>query len=328
MKNNISCWVMTTGEAGMRSQVIGLAERLTNSFTEKTISLNSPWRWLPGHMAPFVLSPLAHGGDDLSPPWPDLLITCGRRSVALSIAIKKASKGKTFTVHIQDPRVPTTYFDVVTCPLHDRISGPNVYSTMGALHKVTSEKLSEAKKQFSQMFSSLPHPLVAVLIGGNSKSYSLTDAIAEKIAVQVQQLDQRGYGIVLSYSSRTPQNAKSIINKQLAGTNVFIWDGNGANPYLGMLALADYIIVTSDSASMVSEAAATGKPVMTIALEGGSKKFDAFHAMMCEQGYISSFDGELSNLGKTILDETGRVAMLISENMEKYQSSHQPVRPA
>lgn len=318
MKKDLSCWVMTTGEAGMRSQVIGLAERIAPSFSEKIVSLNAPWRWLPGHFAPYALSSMAYGGDKLSPPWPDLLITCGRRSVALSLAIKNASQGKTFTVHIQDPRIPPQYFDMVACPRHDGIAGPNVYSTLGALHKVTPEKLQIAKNEFKEKLAHLPHPLVAVLIGGNSKSYKLTPEIAAHIGARLRELSENGNGVVVTFSARTDEESKSIITKQLATSGAYIWDGNGENPYLGMLGLADYIIVTSDSVSMITEATSTGKPVLIIELQGGSKKFDAFHSMMQEEGFIAPFSGELSHCNGTILDETGRIASIVLEKMAKH----------
>jgi mitochondrial fission protein ELM1 len=314
-RRNLSCWIMTTGEAGMRSQVIGLAESIGISFQEKTVSLKAPWRWLPGHLSPYALMGVGKGSDPLTPPWPDLLITCGRRSVALAIAIKKASRGKTFTVHIQDPRVPPEYFDMVVPPGHDQVEGKNVYSTVGALHKITPEKLKSAAGLFSERFAGQPRPLVSVLIGGNSKSYKLTPEIAVKIASELKNLADQGYGMVVTFSRRTGAENEALIRKGLEGMPVFIWDGKGENPYLGMLALADYILVTSDSASMITEASATGKPIMIIDLAGGSKKFDAFHATMRDEGIIRTYRGELQNWTYRPLDETGRIAAIVYQKL-------------
>lgn len=316
----MSCWVMTTGEAGMRSQALGLAERIGMSFVEKTVSLQAPWRWLPGHMAPGALSGVGASSDPLEPPWPELLITCGRRSVALSIAIKKASGGKTFTVHIQDPRVPCRYFDLIAAPRHDRVVGDNVYPTLGALHKVTPEKLGIAAEQFKDQFAALSKPLIAVLIGGTSKSYNMSPQIADRIAQQLKALTQQGCGMVLTFSQRTGETNQEIISGQLADTDVMIWDGHGENPYFAMLAMADYILVTSDSVSMITEAASTGKPVLTMALEGGSKKFDAFHGMMQGEGITQPFAGMLEGGSHTPLDETGRIAAIVLEKLNEQVS--------
>ena len=88
-------WAVTTGEAGMRAQALGLAEALGHPFEERRIALRRPWRWLPGHLCPFPLMGLDAAHDILAPPWPDILITCGRRSTAVSIAIRKRSRGNT-----------------------------------------------------------------------------------------------------------------------------------------------------------------------------------------------------------------------------------------
>ena len=306
---------MTTGEAGMRSQVTGLAERIGIPYLEKIVSLKAPWKWLPGHLAPFAISGLGNGSDRFHPPWPDLLITCGRRSVALSIAIKRLSRGKTMTVHIQAPRVPSKYFDLVTPPRHDSLTGENVISTLGALHKITEEKLTSAKQEFQDRFAHLPRPLVAVLIGGNSKSYKLTPEFTVKIITQLKALANKGVGLIITCSSRTGETNAELIRKGLLGDNVYIWNGTDENPYLGMLAIADYVIVTSDSASMITEASATGKPVMIIPLAGGSKKFDRFHTMMREAGIIRNFNGELQDWTYSPLDETGRLASIIREKI-------------
>src|SRR6056297_1543837 len=119
-------WALTTGEAGMRSQVLGLCDRMGLAFTEKCIGLRAPWRWLPGHLCPCPLRGLAAEGDALAPPWPDLLISCGRRSTAAAIAIRRASGGRTLTVHLQNPRTPPDHFDLVIAHPHDGIAGANV----------------------------------------------------------------------------------------------------------------------------------------------------------------------------------------------------------
>jgi len=306
----------------MRSQVTGLADRIGIPHQEKIVSLKAPWRWLPGHRAPFALKGVGKGADPLLPPWPDLLITCGRRSVALSIAIKRLSHGRTMTVHIQDPRVPPKYFDLLAPPRHDSLSGENVISTLGALHKISQEKLAAARRDFHGKFANLPRPLVAVLIGGNSKSYKLTSEITTTIIDNLKVLAGRGCGLIVTCSSRTgAENAKRI-RTALQGDPIFVWDGEGENPYPGMLAIADYILVTSDSASMITEASATGKPVMILPLAGGSKKFDRFHAMMREAGIIRTFDGELQHWTYPALDETGRIAAIISANIRAHVNHH------
>jgi uncharacterized protein len=107
-------------------------------------------------------------GVRLAPPWPNLLISSGRGSVAAALAIRKASKGTTFAIHIQTPYVRLSCFDVVVMPLHDSLRGKNVLVTRTALHRVTRKRLVEAEQSFKGALSQLPRPMVAVLVGGSN----------------------------------------------------------------------------------------------------------------------------------------------------------------
>lgn len=310
---------MTTGEIGMISQVVGLGQAVGLPFEIKTVKPRAPWRWLPGHWAARlgVLASL-DSNDGIKPPWPDLLITCGRRSVATAIAIKRASGGRTFTVHIQDPRVPPTCFDLVVPPAHDRLTGPNVFPTQGALHKLTREALAQAAEQFRTAFASVRRPFVAVLIGGKSKAYDLSAARMHELAAQLKDLAvDRSAGLVVTTSRRTGTENEAILREVLAGTDAIVWSGQGENPYLAMLAMADFIIVTEDSASMVSEACFTGKPVYVAKLEGRSRRFDAMHRSLQEAGFTRPFDGKLESWEYAPLDENQRIAAIVRERMAR-----------
>ena len=94
----------------------------------------------------------------------------------------------------------------------------------------------------------------------------------------------------------------------MANTNAYLWNGEGENPYYGFLAWADYIIVTADSASMISEAATTGKPVYMVDLAGGSARFDKLHAALLRNGIIRTFAGTLQDYSYTPLDDATMVA--------------------
>ena len=113
---------------------------------------------------------------------------------------------------------------------------------------------------------------------------------------------------MVTMSRRTGPEMEAAIRDALAGTTAFIWDGQGENPYFGLLALADHLLVTEDSASMVSEAAVTGKPISIVALEGGSPKFARFHVAMRAHGATRPFDGSLNSWNYDPLDETARAA--------------------
>ena len=85
-------------------------------ITTKRISARPPWSWLPPGLWLAPLSAPAAGSDPLEPPWPDLLIACGRQTAAPAAAIGRASKGHTFTVQLLDPRMAPEQFGLVVAP--------------------------------------------------------------------------------------------------------------------------------------------------------------------------------------------------------------------
>jgi uncharacterized protein len=315
---------MTTGKAGLVSQAVGLAQAIGIPFTIKTVHLHAPWSWLPGDWAARLgLLGSLDPADGITPPWPDLLISCGGRSGAVAIAIKRASRGRSFTVCIQDPRVPAAYFDMVVPPEHDGLHGRNVYPSRGALHKLTREALAEAAQRFQESFSAIHKPFVAVLIGGKSRAYDLTPRHMRELASQLKTLARnQGAGLVITTSRRTGAENEAILREALSDTDAWIWDGKGDNPYLAMMALADYIIVTEDSVSMVSEACYTGKPVYVASLGGGSRRFRQFHRSMQASGFTRPFTGQLETWSYEPLDENRRIAGIVREKLTSHMSTY------
>lgn len=308
-------WVVHDGKIGMANQVIGLAEALGWPFAEKRLVIRSPWN----HLAPaFWLWPLLAphpSGDVLAPPWPAVLIACGRNTVAIARAVKRLNHGKTFWVQIQDPRYARAEADLVVAPQHDPARGGNVFQTLGAVHRVTPAKLAAAATRFAPLFASLPRPLVAVLIGGDNSVYRLSEQRFAALCEQLASLSRQGFGLAITPSRRTTAARLAALREKLESLPAYIWDGQGDNPYFAMLAAANAIIVTADSVSMVSEAAATGKPVYVVDLEGGSRKFARFHQAMREAGITRPFTGVIEDWHYAPLDDTARAAAEIRRRL-------------
>lgn len=310
-------WVLHDGKIGMANQVTGLAEALGWPITEKRLEIRAPWRylaprlWLASHRA------IDPAGARLEPPWPDVVIACGRNSIVPARLIKRQSGGKTFWVQIQDPRFARSEIDLIVAPQHDPAAGDNVFSTLGAVHRVTPEKLRADAVRWASTFAALPRPLVAVLIGGDNAVYRLTETMFGSLCDRLVALAKSGVGLAITPSRRTGEAQRRMLEKRLAGHNAFIWDGKGDNPYFAMLGAADAIIVTADSVSMISEAASTGKPVHIIELEGGSAKFTRFHQAMRDAGITRPFNGTLDEWHYPPLDDTARAAVEIRRRLGK-----------
>jgi mitochondrial fission protein ELM1 len=308
-----SCWIITEKAlTGTENQCRGIAAALGITPTVKHIGLRQPWRALSPWMG-FECA-CTFTGDSLKTPWPDIVIAAGRKAVAAARYIKKRNPA-TFTVFVQNPRISPRHFDLVAAPAHDGLRGNNVFITDAAPNMITPALLAEAKAKFAPLLEPLPVPRVAVLVGGNSKTHRLTPEIMERLAARLKALEAEGYGLMVTASRRTPPKCKKILQNEI-GQNCIFWDGTDENPYHGFLAWADYIIVTEDSASMISEAATTGKPVYTVPLEGGSPRFDLLYNRLRDKGIIRNFEGKPEPYGYTALNDAAMVAEEIRRRMK------------
>ncbi len=304
-----SCWVVSDGRAGNENQCLGLARALGLVAEVKRIRPRAPWRWLAPGLWLGALRALDPAGDLLTPPWPEVLIATGRISVAPAAALRRASRGATFAIQIQNPTIDPGRFDVVVAPAHDRLSGPKVIVTLGAMHGVDQARLDQAAVRFGPRLAHLPKPRIAVLIGGDSKVYRMPPQATRRLAERLARLArQEGVGLMVTTSRRTGAENQEILRRALEGLAVDLWDGAGENPYYGYLALAEGILVTADSINMISEAAATGKPVQVIDLEGGSARQGRFHDALREAGITRPFDGRLEHWSYPPFNEPQRVA--------------------
>jgi mitochondrial fission protein ELM1 len=311
-----TCWVLTEGHAGLENQALGVAEALGLEPIRKAAAARLPWRRLPPRLWLGRIGLAALGGDALAPPWPDVVVSCGGQAALAAALIRRAGDGRTFAIHVQKPPLPARAFDVLVVPRHDGLAGPNVIVTEGAVHRVTRAKLDRAGRHFAARFAPLPQPRVAVLIGGSNNRYRLTPDRMRTLAAQLAALARGGAGLMVTPSRRTEPEAARILAETLAGTSAALWSGEGENPYFGMLALADAILVTRDSVSMVSEAVFTGKPVHVIDLDGHSRRIEAFHAHMETKGYTRRFRGRLEHWTYPAPDDTGRAADRIRPLLE------------
>ncbi len=309
-------WVLSDGKPGMENQCLGLAEALGFFPVVKRIKPRFPWSVLPPHCWLKPLMAPGLGGDQLKPPWPSVLISTGRQTVAPALAIKKANAGGTFCIQIQNPAIRLNQFDVLVVPAHDGIKLENAIITVGALNRITKEKLSQAGLKLRRTIHFLPRPLVSVLIGGSNKHYRMTNASTRSLAEKLLTLSTKhGVGLALTCSRRTSLKTESTLRTILSKSPSWFWDGRGENPYLGLLGLADAFVVTADSVSMISEACSTGKPVYIAALEGGSTKFENFHDNLRNSGITRPFNGTLENWVYQPLDDTRKVAAEIKRRM-------------
>ncbi len=309
-------WVLTDGKQGMVNQCLGLAEALGVTPSLRQLSIRQPWRSLPPQLWFAPLKSLAADSAPLTPPWPDLLIATGRQTVAPAMAIRRRSGGATFCVQIQNPGVSPSHFDMVVAPRHDRLSGPNVIQTHGALGRVSPARLAEEAARFRTGLGDLPGPHVMVSLGGDNGVFRMTEAVIDQLGAHLRRMvAETGAGLLVTPSRRTDAALGQRLRTMLHGLPHLWHDGQGDNPYLGWLGLADAVVVTGDSVNMVSEACATGKPVFVVDLEGGNAKFARFHDALSRDGLTRPFRGRLENWTYPPLDDTAMVAKAVRDRL-------------
>lgn len=300
------CWAITTGEIGMRHQAEGLAGMLDARFQSRTVRLPKalgvlPPQWLFSRRGRLCGSSwwasqlLKRSG--LEPPWPDVLVTCGRRSVPFALAMRMVSQGQTMAIHVQHPRVPLSAFDLVILPEHDVAKSrdterDNVLVMRGAMHHLANDGDPPVE---GGSWADLPRPWIGVLLGGKSRAYDLKSRDADVIARQLRaSLHVAGGGSLLVIPSRrTSAEGQAEIRKRIGDLPHYFWDGSEANPYRQVLAQADSLCVTRDSVSMLSEACHTGKPVYILRVSGHSNRLASFHASLLSNNHarwLEAFD--------------------------------------
>jgi uncharacterized protein len=314
MPTPLTLWTLTTGETGMAHQVQGLAQALGGEIIPKTLKPRAPWTWLPGHLTPCPQRSLGPGSSAIAPPWPQVVISCGRRSVALALWLKR--RHGAFAVHIQNPLVPPRCFDLVVAPTHDHVRGENVLATEVALHHLTHARIAAGMPALQAALPPLAGPVVAAMIGGSDARFTLTAAQIDTLAADLRQwVDAHGLSLILTPSRRTGEALSARLRDALRHPRIWMWDGSGANPYPGMLGLADAVLATTDSFSMVGEGAFTGKPLYLYRWGTLSPRFEESYQALVAKGVARWFDGRWEHWTYPPMDEMARVAAVVRERL-------------
>jgi mitochondrial fission protein ELM1 len=303
-------WAVSDGRVGIEAQVLGLAEAVARQRPAEITVKRIGWKWGLGRLPWQWIPPAALSTDSpVAAPWPDIWIGAGRASLPLSSRMRRWSRGHTFVVQTQDPRSAIASFDLVAPPAHDGLTGENVLPIIGAPNRMSPDGFSRDLARFGQRIEPLPHPRVAMIVGGKSKAHDLPPDRARAMAAEVAQaVRAAGGSLLLSFTRRTPDAAQAILTDGLKDLPGWIWDGRGDNPYFAFLAAADQILVTEDSTNLATDAATTGKPVQVLAMAGGGKKFERFHRDLQGRGVSRKFEGRFDDWRYPPLDETNRAA--------------------
>lgn len=261
-------WLLCGQKAGDNNQILALAETLGWPFIQKQMNYR-PWELLSNQLLRVTLAGLDRTRSSrLEPPWPDLVITAGRRNEPVARWIRKHSGDHTRLVHIGRPWASPELFDlVVTTPQYQLPKNDNVVVIDLPLHRINPELLEQAAQARAPEFEQLSHPRWVVLLGGDSGAYRFDTRKARRLARWLNREVTNG-SVLVSNSARTPEKTfDAFLDALQVPASVYRWNSGEDNPYLAWLALADRLVITAESISMLSEAVATGKPVYLFSLD-------------------------------------------------------------
>jgi len=305
--------LLTQGMHGMVSQTEGLAKALKLNFKHQTLKLKPFWNFIPPKLTPISENLLTEKFVCDS----KIIISCGRKSVISSVALKKRFGKDIFNIHIQDPKVSFKHFDLIISPDHDNIKGKNVLTTKGSIHYLTKKEIASNSKYLQ--LGKEKKKIVAFIIGGPNKYYSYSEEQVHYIFNKIKTLfTPDKFKIIIIPSYRTPER---VIKKAFNTFNFnhLVIKKIDKKAYLGSLAIADYIIVTCDSTSMISEAAVTGKPVYMAMMKPKKniKRFKNFYNQFKELGITRELTDTIDNWSYDKLDEVNRIAPRIRLKMKE-----------
>ena len=289
--------VITEAYAGLQTQAVGLAEAAGLEAAILPIVPRAPWSWVSARFWP---NPL--GGVRLPSLADGIVIAAGGTAAVVAAALRRSGRP---VVQVQNPRMGIEKFDMVVVNRHDGLVGPNVVVTRTALHRATTARLAAARAVWAPVFSGLPRPLVAVLVGGSNGRFRLDGGVAAELGGRLAEMMRRDrVGLAMTPSRRTSAEAQAALAGAVRPLGGWMWDGVGDNPYYGLLACADAIVVTEDSVSMVSEAVATAAPVLLAPLPGRSRRIRLFNRLLMQDGRVRPFAGRFEQWPVTPLDDT------------------------
>ena len=309
--------LLTQGMHGMISQVEGLAKALDLSYKHQTVELKKIWDYVPPKFTPVTLGVLKNQFIFSS----KVIISCGRKSVIPSLALKKKYKDRVFNIHIQDPKVPITKFDLIVCPEHDNLQGENVIKTVGAVHYLTNSEIQKKRDYIDVEKGKKKN--VSFILGGPNKYYNFSDEQINFIFNKIKVVfTPQKYRIIVIPSYRTPER---IIKKAFNtfSDNHIVFKEVDKKAYLSALSLADYIVVSCDSTSMISEAAITGKPIYVAQMksQGNNYRFENFYSQFKKLNIIRDLEDSVDLWSYNKLDEVNRISSVIKEKIKKNVSN-------
>ena len=323
-QNNNEIWLLLDDRKGNSSQVLGVAKFIkSQKIIHKEIFYNN-FANLHNLFLKFNITHVKTScKDQFKPPWPKLIIGCGRRSAPIGLWIKKQSNNYSKYIQIMWPGYPYKNIDLIFTPMHDKISKKNnIIKITTSPNIINKDLLDKSYLQWKNNFNHFTRPKITLLIGGDTKKHKLQAIHIKKLLNKIKLLIGEKGSLLVTTSRRTSYECYKNLESELKNLPIksILWSPKDKtpNPYYGYLSHADIIVVTGDSISLCSEACATGKPVLIYAPKDITiSKHKIFHDILIKNKIamrINDFNlKKINKLKYSPVNESQNIAKIIIE---------------
>jgi uncharacterized protein len=262
-------WLLLGDKPGDNAQVEAVVEALGWPCERKVLQ----WRHPFATVKPRFRATLDHvdlsRSAPLEPPWPDLVLTVGRRPSMAALWIKTRAGGRTRLVLLGKPSGMMERFDLVIAGAEVQLPPrPNLVPIRLPLMRAHAPEIEAAVATWRGRLAPLPRPLIAILVGGPTVPFAFDARVSAELCRLAAEIAAGGGTPYVTTSRRTPRAMVDALRTGLPeAAQLFEWaPGSADNPYLAQLGLADGFIVTGDSVSMIAEVVRARKPLAILDL--------------------------------------------------------------
>ncbi len=351
-------WLLLGDKPGDNAQVEAIAQELGWRCERRVLQVRERWRVAKPKVKPSLHHLDLDRSDPLTPPWPDLVITIGRRPSMAALWVAEQAGGRTRLVLVGKPSGMAERFDLVITSAENQMPPlANLLPITLPLMRVDTAAIEAAASAWAPRLGSLPRPLIGFLIGGPTGPFVFDRGVVRRLLELAVGVAAAGGTPYFTTSRRTPPAVVAALAEHLpAAARLFRWRQEPEdNPYFGLLGSADGLVVTGDSISMMVEVIRLRRPLAIFALPtsvlgsldrvrrsfaslmfapasdgrrgrlalalydwgliGYMRDFDAFYAMLYQQGLAVPAGQPFAPPSGEVPDDLGSVVAGIRELM-------------
>jgi mitochondrial fission protein ELM1 len=267
-------WVVLGDKQGDNAQVESIVQALPWESERRHIQVLDEFVFGKPRVGPTLYHIDRQRSDPLEPPWPDLILTSGRRPANVALWIREQSGGQSKIIFIGKPSsMPKDYDLIIYSAEHQFPPLPNLQPITLPLMRVDEAQVAAAADEWEARFADLPRPLTAFLVGGPTGPFLFNAEATRRLKSTIRRvIEETGGTAYVSTSRRTPTAVVEALQSDLpAAARLYTWGADASeNPYRALLGLADGFVVTGDSISMMVEVVRLRKPLAILALPVGT----------------------------------------------------------